>query len=303
MNELCTFWRKKAPAQMPPWRVRLLTLLMGAFSLTLLACQRDGSLERVQNAQVLRVGYAVEAPYAFVSPAGMVSGESPETARKIAKRLGLPHIEWVQVPFESLIRELLNRRFDVIAAGLFITQERAQRVRFSLPTVRVFPGLLIPKDNPRHLSSSQILASQSDLRFAVLEGSVEQTRLKALSATPQALLAVPDAQTGRAAVSSGAVDAFALSLPTVRWMAANSGGTLQAIPDGHPNPSTPGNPTTAFDTVAFAFHPDDQALQKAWNLAGLKFLGTVEHLETIRPFGFSAEDLVTPQSLPELSIR
>jgi len=97
----------------------------------------DQSLTRLQREGTIRIGYAVEAPYAFLKPGGEVTGESPEVAKVIVGRLGIRHIEWRQSEFGSLISGLEAGRFDVIAAGIFITPERARRISFSEPTFHV----------------------------------------------------------------------------------------------------------------------------------------------------------------------
>jgi len=125
----------------------------------------DGSLARARKAGELRVGYAVEAPYALVLPDGSVSGESPEVARAVATRLGL-RTNWIKTPFERLLPELQARRFDLIAAGLFVNAQRAERVRFSRPTLRVRAGWLTLAGNPKGLASYEQLARQPDVRVA-----------------------------------------------------------------------------------------------------------------------------------------
>lgn len=245
----------------------------------------DGSLERVRQAGRLRVGYAVEAPYAMLAADGSVTGESPETARRIAQRLGLPPIEWVQVAFAELMPSLDERRFDLIAAGLFVTGARARQLRFSHPTVRVLPGLLAPRDNPKQLGGYRALAGRGDVRVAVVAGSVEQQRLQALGLATTALLVVPDLQAGRAAVATGVADALALSLPTVRGAAAAAPERLVALAD------TSATGAREIDFVAFAFHRDDAALQQAWNAAQAGWIGSAEHARTVAPFGFQPAEL------------
>ena len=100
----------------------------------------DGSFERLHRAGSIRIGYAVEPPYAFLKPGGGVTGESPEVAKKIVARLGIARIEWRQSEFDLLVDELESDRIDVIASGMFITSERAARVRFSEPTFHVLQG-------------------------------------------------------------------------------------------------------------------------------------------------------------------
>ena len=111
-------------------------------------CLADSSLRALQRAGTIRVGYAVEAPYAFVTPDGEITGESPEMAKRIVGRLGIRSIVWRGMEFRSLIDELEAGNIDLIASGLFVTPERARRVAFSKVTFHVRSGLLVAKGNP-----------------------------------------------------------------------------------------------------------------------------------------------------------
>jgi polar amino acid transport system substrate-binding protein len=62
------------------------TFFRGSFGLA------DDTLTCVRRTGTLRIGYAVEAPYAFLGTNGEVTGESPEVARRIASRLGATRI-------------------------------------------------------------------------------------------------------------------------------------------------------------------------------------------------------------------
>lgn len=243
----------------------------------------DESLQRVAATGVLRVGYAVEAPYAWVEPDGRVTGDSPETAREVARLLGVARVEFVQVPFAELIPGLLERRFDVIGAGLFVTDERRRRVRFAAPTLRVRPGLLVATGNPKALLSLADLVQRTDLRVAVIQGAVEETRLQALGLAPERLLALPDAQAGLAAVAVGLADALALSQPTLHWMAARVPGSFEVLPAA-------GAPAAAEDRIAFAFRPQDAALQQAWDRAQAGWLAGEDYTRLVRRFGFLDDD-------------
>lgn len=271
-------------------RTLLWSVLVLVAALTLAAASRtlfgDRSLAHLQERDVIRIGYAVEAPYAMVEADGSVTGESPETARRIAARLGIASVEWVQVPFGRLIPSLLERRFDAIAAGLFITPARERLVRFSAPTVRVLPGMLVLRGNPKRLSSSRDALERADVQIAVLEGAVEQARLRAAGLPAQRTIVVPDAQTGRSALARGAADALLLSLPTLRWMASTESGTFEALADA------PADGAGGGDVVGFAFRPDEVALLRAWNAAQVELVATDEYRQLVRRFGFAAADVV-----------
>ncbi|MEY2893181.1 MAG: hypothetical protein RJA98_3089 [Pseudomonadota bacterium] len=245
----------------------------------------DPVVQRMRDTGVLRVGYAVEAPYAWVDDSGNVTGESPETARLVAHALGARRIDWVQVPFDALLTELMAGRFDVVAAGLFVTPARQARVLFSDPTLRVGAGLLVRvTDAPAAAGPDP--RSRPGFRVAVVLGSVEAERLAHWLPAASAVV-VPDVQTARAALLVGQADAVALSWPTLARIAQGSQGQLVAF-------RLPVWPGAAADHVAFAFHPEHPGLRDAWNLAQRDVLGGPAHLAILQRFNLGADDLVRP---------
>lgn len=254
-----------------------------------LARERDASLSRLQRQGAVRIGYAVEPPYAFLTPDGEVTGEAPEIAARMAARLGIARVDWCGMEFGALIDELEAGRIDVIAAGLFRTPERARRVCFSLPTLQVCPGLLVAKGNPLKLHAERQLVTNGTLRVAVLSGSVEERRLLQAGVDAGRLVGVPDALTGKAAVVAGVADALALSLPSVKWM------SKQDILTGLEG-AQPFVPLAAHEPgyAAFAFRKRDLRLRAAWDRALSDFLATPEHQALIARFGLTVADVPVP---------
>lgn len=276
-----------------PW-IWILALLVsaGATLLFVILGPEDDSLARARADGVIRIGYAVEPPYAFVAPDGEVTGESPEVAKTLVTRLGIERIAWSQMAFSELIPALQRGRIDVIAAGLFVNEERARQVRFSRPTFRVRPALLVAKGNPHGLRACEDLLGQPELRVAVLAGSVEQVLLLRVGLADDRLVQVPDALTGYKAVESGLVDVLALSSPTLRWrleQAPLAGTELVQVPD---------QPTTLvgidYGIGAFAFRLTDQRLAQAWDEAARDYIGGTEHQALLRRFGFSPAEVPPP---------
>jgi len=271
-------------------------LLVLALTSALSACG-DTSLGRVRESGELRIGYAVEPPYAWVQPDGHVDGEAPAIARAIAARLGIPRLVWVQTSFDALIPDLDAGRYDVIAAGLFITPERARHIVFSRPTLNVRPALLLRRDAgtdafvPGYLQ----VVGRSPARIAVISGAAEETMLLDIGVPEGRLVRVPDSITGWHALRDGVADAIALSAPSLRWMqrghaddtvlAPAPAATATAAPDtSTPAALAPGRP-------AFAFRRADTTLSRAWDVELAGFIGTPEHLALIAPFGLTADDL------------
>lgn len=290
---------------MPRARILLWIVLGALVSAVLLSLHMrradDGSLERIRKSGVIRIGYAVEAPYAFLTPGGEVTGQSPELARAIARRMGVEHVQWRLSEFGDLIGELKAGRIDVIAAGMFITPERAAQVAFSEPIFHVRPALLVARGNPRRLHGFRDVLSDGGARIAVLSGAVEAEALLRAGLPEARLVMTPDAQTGRVAVETGMADALALSSPTINWMAVSDQLGRSEI-------ARPFDPAGIAQDArsgygAFAFRKGDRELLAAWNaeLGALK--AGPDFLAIMDDFGFGPEELPGSVTTRELLSR
>jgi polar amino acid transport system substrate-binding protein len=275
--------------------ILLITLLS---TLPFILASNDQSLENLQKKDTIRIGYAIEAPYAFVTADGTVSGESPEVAKKVSEMLGIHHIEWRQIEFSNLINSLHSGEIDVIAAGMFITAERAQRVNFSEPTFHVQQGLLVFKGNPLGIHSYQQAISSTNAKIAVISDAVEETWLRQLGMPQQRLIFVPDALTGYTSVETGVANGLALSSPTLNWMALQQ--QLKNTEIAAPFEQTQINQQQHQGFGAFAFRKEDRQLLEAWNVKLKDFIGSSEHLTLINRFGFSAAELPGTTSTQEI---
>ncbi len=249
---------------------------------------RDRSLEAVRQAGVLRVGYAVEAPHAFLDAAGEVTGLSPELARIIARRLGVERVQWRLAEFGALLAELEEGRVDVVAAGMFITPQRARRVAFSEPVFHVRQALLVARGNPLNLHSYQDVQKSQKARIAVLSGSVEQAMLSALGLSGRRLVLVPDAQSGVAAVASGEADGLALSSPTLVWLCASGEADRAELARPFVQPPTVFSGRSGYG--AFALRKGEGELLRAWNAAQAEVLAGPEYPRLMAAFGFQPEE-------------
>lgn len=247
--------------------------------------EHDGSVP-------LRAGYALEAPYAYRDASGDLRGEAVDTLRAGLQRAGLPEPVWVHVEFPRLLHELRSGRIDVIAAGMFITPERAAVAEFTRPTTSVRMGLLVPGGNPLGLHALGDLRRAAGARLAVLDGSVELDRAREAGLTEAQLLRLPDTGSALAALRSGQAAAFALSAPSLRW-AMREWPVLELAAPFTP-PQQGGKPDIGFP--AFVFRTGDPRrarLDQA--LAG--YLGSADHLRAVADYGFEADDIAAAHGL------
>lgn len=211
--------------------------------------------------KVLRMGYAVEAPYALAGVEGKAAGVMPELAERVARRMGVERVEWHLTEFGRLLDELEEGVFDVVAAGMFVTEARARRCVFADPVFLVRGGLLVAAGNPWGLTGYEAVAERRDVAVAVLAGAVEGPALRLAGVGAERLVELPDAISLWALWKSGRVAAVALSYPTLKWLISNEPpGAGEIVPLTADGDATEGR-------VAFAFRKGESVLARRWSLA------------------------------------
>lgn len=283
---------RSGPGQQPgrisllPGRNSLLALVLLLLAILTsfyaLLSSEESTADRVARTGVIRIGYAVEAPFAFVDDQGQVSGESPAVARAIWQRLGI-RMEWVQTDFASLIPQLRTGRFDQIASGLFIRPDRQQLVAFTRPSLCLQPALLVRQGNPLHLRSLADIANQEKARLAVIAGAVEAADAARVGIPKDRILAFATPDLAIQAMRQGQVDALALSAPAIKQLALTHADMQRTQPLTSPD--------TNAGCGAFAFRLSDTQLLHRFDQALAAYLGSSEHLHLLQPFGLGEEDL------------
>lgn len=233
----------------------------------------------------IRIGYAIEPPYAFVNKHGNVTGESPELARIVARKAGIRTTRFVLCDFNRLIDALIAGEIDVIASGMFITPNRRTRIAFSTPTTKVQPGLLVQLGNPFKIRGYASFTAASGLRVAALNGSVEQGYLKASGATSSSMVIVQTPREALTALHDKAIQAIALSTPTVGFMVATAPSKFEAVSGFTPGVAPPE------EYCGFGFRHSDTALRDAFDAALAGYIGTQDHIELISRFGFDESSI------------
>ena len=275
---------------MPRGRAALASgLLAGLAAAGVYALDRpEPTLARVRREGVVRVGYAPERPYAFRTPDGRVTGESPEVARAVLGALGVRRVEWVQTEFRALIPELRAGRFDLIAAGMFVTPERVRQIAFSRPTLVAAPALLVRRAAAARIGALADVRALPAARVAVVDGAAEGRRVRAAALGAERVLHVPDPITGVEAVRSGRAAAFVLSRITLREFARADAPDLAIV---FPIRDAPPGDAATVGLGAFGFRQDDDGFRGAFDAALARIVGTPAHLRLVAPFGLGAADV------------
>jgi polar amino acid transport system substrate-binding protein len=210
-------------------------------------------------------------------------------ARAVLERLGVRRIEVVATEFRSLIPGLRAGRFDVIAAGMYVTPARCVQVLFSRPTYRIGEGLLVRSGNPKQLHAYADVARHPDALLGVVGGSIEVTYAEAAGVPAARMRNLPQASSAVDALRAGHIDAYAGTALTAQSLLDKTQASDLELAKPFAQPVVDGVETWGYG--AFAFRKRDRTLRDAWNAQLDEYLGSAEHLEVVRPFGFTEREL------------
>jgi polar amino acid transport system substrate-binding protein len=247
----------------------------------------ETTLERARKDGYIRVGFANEAPFGYATPEGKLTGEAPEVAKAVLKKMGIEQVDGVLTEFGSLIPGLKAGRFDIIAAGMFINPKRCQEINFSEPSYGIGQAFLVPKGNPKGLKDYSSVASNPDMKLAVMAGAVEGGYAKDSGVKPDQLVVLPDGPSLLAAVEGGRADAAALTALSIANLASKGQNVEMTQPFGE----------VAGQSVVghggFGFRKEDKDLLDEFNKHLKAFIGSPEHLALVTPIGFGKDFLPT----------
>src|SRR5690606_36339634 len=126
---------------------------------------------------------------------------------KIFQRLGIETINPVLTEWGSLIPGLRASRFDLIAAGMYITPERCKRVLFTDPHYQLPDTLLVKTGNPKNLRRDEDIANSSGAKLASMSGTVNRAYARKAGIKDSPIVPVPDPTSQLEAVRTGRADA------------------------------------------------------------------------------------------------
>ncbi|KJS03533.1 MAG: amino acid ABC transporter substrate-binding protein [Desulfobulbaceae bacterium BRH_c16a] len=112
-------------------------------------------------------------PFAFIDKTGQPSGFDVEAMNWIAKEIGV-EVSHQPIEWDGIITSLLTKKIDIIASGMSITEERAQKVDFSVPYWVITQVMVTKKGSP--LTIDEILTGKKTV--GVQQGTSEAKWLK-----------------------------------------------------------------------------------------------------------------------------
>lgn len=249
----------------------------------------EDTLSKIEKTGKIHIGYSNDAPVAFKTATGEITGESVEVLRHVLSDLKVkivPHL----TDFGALIPGLQAGRFDVIAAGMYITPERCRSVRFSTPTFSTGSTFIVKAGNPKNLTNFESIRDRKDACLGVVTAGLEAKFAKNAGVSEERIAYFPSSQEGFEALRAGRIDAYAYE-----YVAGQRFITMEGRQRGLEN--TPiitesgGKSIIAHAGLAVRKGAADDSLYEYINSHLKTFIGTPQHLKLLESFGFSKENL------------
>ena len=245
----------------------------------------DGLMDQATG-DGLRVAFYNFKPYAYVDDTNTLVGTDIELLRTVLEEMGGSIGEAQAVDWGALIPGVKTGRFDVVAAGMFVTPKRCAEVRFSQPYFGIKQALAVMKGNPKGVQNYDSVRDMG-LKIGVVSGAAQFGYAQAAGIDEANILQLPDNPAGIAALRAGRIDAWAVSAPGVREI-------VKGVPEGDiessPVFASIGD-TRAVSHGAFAFRPEDGDFVDAFNEVLVPFVGSPDHVAIMEKYGMSADEL------------
>ncbi|MDR1541373.1 MAG: cysteine ABC transporter substrate-binding protein [Clostridiales bacterium] len=179
------------------------------------------SLDEIKSSGKVIIGvFSDKAPFGYVDSNGQYQGYDVYFGDRIGKDLGVA-VEYVSVEPANRVEFLETGKVDIILANFTVTAERAEKVDFALPYMKVALGVVSP--------DSALVASVDDLKgkkLIVAKGTTAETFFEANY--PDVELVKFDQYTETfSALLDGRGDAFSTdNTEVLAWALQNPGFTV-----------------------------------------------------------------------------
>jgi polar amino acid transport system substrate-binding protein len=250
----------------------------------------NDALSNAKKAGTIKIGIAGEQPYGFTDASGKVTGEAPEVARAIFKKLGVADVQAKQTSFDALIQGLNAGQYDMVAAGMDITAKRCQSATFSVPDYTALVAFLVPKGNPQNITDFAT-AKAKGVKLAVESGAIEKDYATGAGIPDSQLQSFESPDELLSAVTTGrAYGAVLTDISFKTLVKQNPSANVEVTPGFAPVV----NGVKQGETGGFVFRKNETDLVNQFNEQLTQMHSNGEWLKIVAPFGFSQGNIPAP---------
>jgi len=226
------------------------------------------------------VAYLDEPPYFMPVDGADPTGCDAELAGMVLGALGVHRVDFVLTTFGELIDGVTSRRWHV-NAPMFITAERARRVRFSVPVWAATDSFIVRSNDVRDFTSYEAIAGDDSIRVAAVAGQVQVETARRAGVPNDRIVEFADQDAAASAVLAGNADASVSTAPgNVAYIARLGDPRLVSVADSR------AGERDGLPLGAFSFYWASRELAHAFDRELRHILGTAGHLEMMARYGF-----------------
>ncbi len=170
-----------------------------------------GALEDIQKRGTFRVGIEPGyMPFELTNQKGEIIGFDVDMVKRIAKAMGVK-LELVSTAWDGIIPALLTNKFDMIASGMTLTQQRNMSINFANPYITIGQSILVNNKFAGQIKSYKDLNNAKFTVGSKLGTTGEQATKRMIGKAKY--LSYETEQEGVLEVVNGKIDAFIYDLP------------------------------------------------------------------------------------------
>jgi len=251
----------------------------------------ETTLEKIKVQGSIRMGFTNEAPFAYATPDGQLTGVVIDVLHQIFGKMGVKEFDGGLTTFGGLIPGLKAKRFDLVTSSIYIKPDRCAQVAFAEPLYILGDGIVVKAGNPKKIHSYADIAKDPTIKLAYTVGGTGITdNAKAMGVKDEQLVAVTDDHGGYAAVQAGRADGFAnpATILEGQLKALGDSGFERASP--FEQPSENGKPRYGF--ASFAVRLEDQDLLAEINKHLAELRTRPEFMAIMEKYGFTKDDMI-----------
>lgn len=210
----------------------LCALLVGVLLLSCSQKESFRSVEQIKKDGEIKIAvFSDKKPFGYVDEYGEYQGYDVYFGNRIAKDLGV-EVRYVPVEPASRIEFLITGKVDLVLANFTVTEERAEKVDFALPYMKVALGIVSPEaaliTEPEQLEGKKLIICKGTTAETFFTKNYPQIELLKFDQYAEAYAALLDGRGDAMSTDNTEVLAWAIENPGYK-VGVESLGDLDTI--------------------------------------------------------------------------
>ena len=180
------------------------------------------TVDEIKESGTLKIGvFSDKNPFGYVDNNGEYQGYDVYFAKRLAQDLGT-ELELVSVEAANRAEYLITGKVDIILANFTVTEERAEKVDFALPYMKVALGVVSPESAPINTE-----ADLENKKLIVVKGTTAEQYFTENPYNGLELVKFDEYNEAYSALQDGRGDAFSTdNTEVLAWAMQNPGFTV-----------------------------------------------------------------------------